>query len=220
MRAGSPAPGRRPRAESGNAAAARPPPGGEILPSRPERPAGSGQEPVLFAYPRRGARRDTAARLRRLAVALAAVTCGALGWAGAVPAASAAAGGMPGWQITLIAVAAALAAAATAVVLDRARARRCARCKPHIHVLPCIHYPNRAIVKSSFSILSKVRRTPDAGGPLRSGVSAALGTDLPVRRVPASAGDRLSGRAHGDPKAQRIAARGRGTLTGAAMWRP
>ena len=31
---------------------------------------------------------------------------------------------MPGWQITLIAVAAALAAAAAAVVLDRARASR------------------------------------------------------------------------------------------------
>ena len=33
-------------------------------------------------------------------------------------------GGMPGWQITLIAVAAALAAAAAAVLLDRARASR------------------------------------------------------------------------------------------------
>jgi hypothetical protein len=74
------------------------------------------------------------------------MSCGVLGWAGAVPAASASiipvpadgpygpapapavrlitAGGMPGWQITLITVAAALAAAATAVVLDRARARR------------------------------------------------------------------------------------------------
>ena len=100
----------------------------------------------MFAYLRRGTRRDTAARLRRLAVALAVLTWGALGWAGAVPAASASiipvpgdgpygpapalpvrlitAGGMPGWQITLIAVAAALAAAATAVVLDRARTRR------------------------------------------------------------------------------------------------
>ena len=100
----------------------------------------------MFAYLGRGTRRDTAARLRRLIVALAAVTGGVLGWAGAVPAASAsiipvpadgpygpapapavqviAAGGMPGWQIILIAVAAALAAAATAVVLDRARARR------------------------------------------------------------------------------------------------
>ena len=42
--------------------------------------------------------------------------------AGAVPVI--AAGGMPGWQITLIAVAAALAAAAAAVVLDRARPSR------------------------------------------------------------------------------------------------
>ena len=33
-------------------------------------------------------------------------------------------GGMPGWQITLIAVGAALLAAATAVFLDRARAGR------------------------------------------------------------------------------------------------
>jgi hypothetical protein len=34
------------------------------------------------------------------------------------------AGGMPGWQITLIAIAAALAAATAAVFLDRARASR------------------------------------------------------------------------------------------------
>jgi hypothetical protein len=34
------------------------------------------------------------------------------------------AGGMPGWQITLIAIAAALAAAVIAVLLDRARAAR------------------------------------------------------------------------------------------------
>jgi hypothetical protein len=34
------------------------------------------------------------------------------------------AGGMPGWQITLIAVAAALATAALAVLLDRTRAAR------------------------------------------------------------------------------------------------
>jgi hypothetical protein len=33
-------------------------------------------------------------------------------------------GGMPGWQITLIAVAAALAGAALAILLDRARAAR------------------------------------------------------------------------------------------------
>ena len=100
----------------------------------------------MYAYLRRGTRRNTAARLRRLIVALAVMTCGVLGWAAAVPAASAsiipvpgdglngpvpapavrviAAGGMPGWQITLIAVAAALAAAAAAVVLDRARASR------------------------------------------------------------------------------------------------
>ena len=100
----------------------------------------------MFTYHRRGPHPDTAARLRRLIVALAIVTCGVLGWAGAVPAASAsiipvpgdgpygpapapavpviAAGGMPGWQITLIAVAAALAAAAAAVVLDRTRASR------------------------------------------------------------------------------------------------
>jgi hypothetical protein len=36
-------------------------------------------------------------------------------------------GGMPGWQITLIAVGAALAAAAVAVLLDRAGAARKAR---------------------------------------------------------------------------------------------
>jgi hypothetical protein len=34
------------------------------------------------------------------------------------------AGGMPGWQITLIALAAALAAATAAVFLDRVRASR------------------------------------------------------------------------------------------------
>jgi hypothetical protein len=33
-------------------------------------------------------------------------------------------GGMPGWQITLIALGAALVAATTAVLLDRARAAR------------------------------------------------------------------------------------------------
>ena len=43
----------------------------------------------MFAYLHRGTRRNTAARLRRLIVALAVVTCGVLGWAGAVPAASA-----------------------------------------------------------------------------------------------------------------------------------
>jgi hypothetical protein len=100
----------------------------------------------MFAYLHRGRRRSTATRLRRLIVALPVVTCGVLGWAGAVPAASASiipvpadgpygpalapavrlitAGGMPGWQITLIAVAAGLAAAAVAVDLDRARPSR------------------------------------------------------------------------------------------------
>ena len=138
------------RAKRGNQAAARAPAGRENLPVRPEQPARSGQEPIMFAYlSRRGAHPHAAARLRRLIVALAAVTGGALAWAAAVPAASAAiipvpgdgpygpgpaappgpvpmiaAGGMPGWQITLIAVAAALAAAAAAVVLDRARTSR------------------------------------------------------------------------------------------------
>ena len=84
---------------------------------------------------RRGTRPHTTTRLRRITAALAAVTGGLLAWAAAVPAASAAtilipdpggasgtvpataptapvqvipAGGMPGWQIILIAVAAAL----------------------------------------------------------------------------------------------------------------
>jgi hypothetical protein len=85
-----------------------------------------------------------AARLRRITAALAALAGGVLAWAAAVPAASASiipvpgdgpygpvpapavrvitAGGMPGWQITLIALAAALVAATAAVVLDRVRA--------------------------------------------------------------------------------------------------
>ena len=105
----------------------------------------------MFTYPpRRGTRPRTATRLRRVIAALAVVTGGLLAWAAAVPAASAAtipvpgaagrtgqsrqpapapvqvitAGGMPGWQITLIAVAAALIAATAAVFLDRARASR------------------------------------------------------------------------------------------------
>jgi hypothetical protein len=87
-----------------------------------------------------------AARLRRITAALAVVAGGVLAWAAVVPAASAAiipvpgdgpygpaaapavrvitAGGMPGWQITLIAVAAALAAATAAVFLDRVRTSR------------------------------------------------------------------------------------------------
>jgi hypothetical protein len=101
----------------------------------------------MFAYlPRR--RTHLTSGLRRVIAALAVVTCGLLGWAGAVPAASASivpfpggpygpapvtpgrtvqvitASGMPGWQIILITVTAALAAAAAAVLLDRARASR------------------------------------------------------------------------------------------------
>jgi hypothetical protein len=87
-------------------------------------------------------------RLRRLAAAMAAVTVGLLASAATIPAAfarevsvpppgtgyelgrfgpvfpattSAASTGMPGWQITLIAVGAALAAAAVTIVLTRAR---------------------------------------------------------------------------------------------------
>jgi len=90
----------------------------------------------------RAAARQAAARPRRLAAALAAVTCALLASA-LVPAASAApltpappdpaplapvpapaapvvtVGGMPGWQITLIALAAALVTAIAAVFLDR-----------------------------------------------------------------------------------------------------
>ena len=83
-----------------------------------------------------------AARLRRIAAALAAVTCTLLASAAIMPTAWAAAnyipdspdqapaggvvpaGGMPGWQITLIALGAALVAAIAAVRLDRARAAR------------------------------------------------------------------------------------------------
>jgi hypothetical protein len=99
----------------------------------------------------RRTRLHIAALLRRIAAALAVVTSGLLVWAAADPAASAStflipdpggasgtapatppagpvqvitAGGMPGWQITLIAVAASLAAAAAAVFLDRARTSR------------------------------------------------------------------------------------------------
>ena len=104
----------------------------------------------MFTYlSRRGTRPRTTMRLRRITAALAAVTGGLLAWAvapaasaatilipdpggasGPVPATPAApvqviaAGGMPGWQITLIAVAAALVAATAAVVLDRTRASR------------------------------------------------------------------------------------------------
>jgi hypothetical protein len=104
-------------------------------------------------HSRRGPSPRTAgARLRRLAAVLAALSCGLLASAAAVPAAFAntptpqpylrglygtgpvtpapaathviIAGGMAGWQITLIALAAALIAATVAVVLDRARAAR------------------------------------------------------------------------------------------------
>ena len=106
----------------------------------------------MFTYlSRRGTRPHVTAWLRRITAALAAVTGGLLAWAAAAPAASAAilipdpgaggaygpvpatppapvqviaAGGMPGWQITLIAVTAALAAATAAVFLDRTRASR------------------------------------------------------------------------------------------------
>ena len=98
---------------------------------------------------RLGTRPHATARLRRIIAALAVVTAGLLASAAAVPAASAAIipvpdgpyrpvpagpvpvitaggmpGGMPGWQITVIALAAALVAATAAVFLDRARASR------------------------------------------------------------------------------------------------
>jgi hypothetical protein len=86
----------------------------------------------------------TTARLRRITAALTAAALGLLAWAaapaafaqvlppehdnyGPVPATTVpviTAGGTPGWQITLIAVAAALIAAVAAVLLDRARASR------------------------------------------------------------------------------------------------
>ena len=108
----------------------------------------------MFAHPPRPHTQPPAAcpaglRLRRLAGVLAAVTCGLLASAAAVPAAFAlvlppggqggttgvtpvpattvrviTAGAMAGWQITLIALGAALLAAAAAVLLDRARAAR------------------------------------------------------------------------------------------------
>jgi hypothetical protein len=93
-------------------------------------------------------RLNTRPGLRRITAALAVAVGGVLAWGAAIPAASAAiipvpgpdgaygpapaaqgstvqvitAGGMPGWQIILIAVAAALAAATVAVLMDRARA--------------------------------------------------------------------------------------------------
>jgi hypothetical protein len=84
-----------------------------------------------------------AARLRRLAAALAAVTCTLLASAAIMPAAWAdvnyipnhapdqapavsvvTAGGIASWQITIIALGAALVAATAAVILDRTLAAR------------------------------------------------------------------------------------------------
>jgi hypothetical protein len=98
----------------------------------------------------RAPRLSIGTQLRRITAVLSIAAAGVLAWAAAVPAASASiipvpgpgagygpvpaaqgatiqvitAGGMPGWQITLIAVAAALAAATAAIFLDRARASR------------------------------------------------------------------------------------------------
>jgi hypothetical protein len=106
------------------------------------------QEAIMFApRPRRGPHPRTAAgraaaQLRRVAAALAAVTCTLLASAAIMPAAWAVnvipndgpaqappggvvtTGGMPGWQITLIAVGAALCAAVVAVLVDRVLAAR------------------------------------------------------------------------------------------------
>jgi hypothetical protein len=98
--------------------------------------------PLRETHPRAAASR-AATGLHRIAAALAAVTCTLLASAAIVPAAWAAvtyipndspdqapasgaviAGGMPGWQITLIAAGAALLTATLAVLLDRARATR------------------------------------------------------------------------------------------------
>ncbi len=92
--------------------------------------------------------RQAGTPLRRLAAVLAATACGLLATAATMPAAFAivlppgprtsstiapvpatttrviTAGGMAGWQITLIAVGAALLAATVAVLADRARAAR------------------------------------------------------------------------------------------------
>jgi hypothetical protein len=103
----------------------------------------------MFTFTTGRAPRPTGPQLRRIATVLSVAAAGVLAWAAAVPAASAAvipvpgdgpyrpapaaqggtvqvitAGGMPGWQITLIALAAALAAATAAIFLDRTRASR------------------------------------------------------------------------------------------------
>jgi len=104
---------------------------------------------MFASHPRREARlhtaaRRAAARLGRLAVALAAISCAGLltavsasaapvvipippGGPAVLPAAVrvvTVGGGMAGWQIALIAVGAALVAAIAAVALDRARTAR------------------------------------------------------------------------------------------------
>ena len=105
--------------------------------------------------PRRGphmrtATRQTAARARRLAAALAALTCALLASAAIIPAAWAVnvippgggdfvtpvpsvviQGGMAGWQITLIALGAALVAATAAILAVRVLATRRAASATH-----------------------------------------------------------------------------------------
>ncbi len=107
------------------------------------------QLPHRDTHPRMPARK-AGKPLGRLAAVLGTLTCALLSFAGAVPAAFASpipvpgpggaygpvpggaatvtrlvmAGGMPGWQIALIAAGAALAAAAAAVTADRTLGRR------------------------------------------------------------------------------------------------
>jgi hypothetical protein len=106
------------------------------------------QPPHRDTHPRTTARKASL-HPGRLTAILAAITCALLTFAGAVPAAFASpipvpgpggagdapggtaavtrlimTGGMPGWQITLIAAGAALVAAAAAVTVDRTLARR------------------------------------------------------------------------------------------------
>jgi hypothetical protein len=98
---------------------------------------------VSFSWFHTTIREATMNHIRRITAALAALTGMALALAAApaafaarvpppggfgrtapAPAGGLAGAGMPGWQITVIAVAAALAAATAAVVLDRARTGR------------------------------------------------------------------------------------------------
>ena len=100
----------------------------------------SAHRPHRGPHPRTAARQG-AARLRRAAAALAALTCALLASAAIIPAAWAVnvipngggdpaatvpvvAAGMAGWQITSIALGAALVAATAAVLLDRAHTAR------------------------------------------------------------------------------------------------